>query len=290
MKEILTFGFIYLFVGMHVVAAEVRAWTSQNGSTVKAEFVESSYGRVILKGGNGKRIRIPLDDLVRSDQEFILEIIALKSKAIDEKRAEFLKGSSRKKSAKTGAEKPEYMSRKEWEVLKENNLARQNPRMYLEFIEKYRKKHDGGNVFNLKHGRLMTKEGLVAVDEAIEFMRGQKSLPSVKPSAGLTLAARDHAEDIGAADIAGHSGSNGSTTRGRIENRGKWKETIGENIQFGQGDARDIIMQLIIDDGVPSRGHRTAIFNKDFKVAGVAIAKHKTYTSCCVIDYAGEFR
>ena len=48
-------------------------------------------------------------------------------------------------------------------------------------------------------------------------------------------------------------------------------------------------LQLIVDDRVPSRGHRTNIFKKEFKVVGVNIGSHKRYGSLCVMDYAGGF-
>jgi uncharacterized protein YkwD len=87
----------------------------------------------------------------------------------------------------------------------------------------------------------------------------------------------------------GHDGSDGSTPAQRTERYGKWEKTTGENIAFGGDKARDIVVQLIVDDGVAGRGHRANIFNADYRTVGVAIGSHKTYQHMCVIDFAGGF-
>ena len=42
---------------------------------------------------------------------------------------------------------------------------------------------------------------------------------------------------------------------------GKWLKCIGENIDFGNRAVSNIVVNLIVDDGTPSRGHRLNIFN-----------------------------
>lgn len=42
----------------------------------------------------------------------------------------------------------------------------------------------------------------------------------------------------------------------RIERHGDWKEVIGENLDFGNKEALDIVLSLLVDDNVASRGHR----------------------------------
>jgi len=48
----------------------------------------------------------------------------------------------------------------------------------------------------------------------------------------------------------------------RIDRYAGWSGSIGENIDFGNMTAEDIVMSMIIDDGVSSKGHRHNIFNE----------------------------
>jgi uncharacterized protein YkwD len=64
---------------------------------------------------------------------------------------------------------------------------------------------------------------------------------------------------------------------------------VAENISAGEDDARMVVIQLLVDDGVPSRGHRKNLFNPDLHQAGAGAASHTEYGTVCVIDYADGF-
>lgn len=62
---------------------------------------------------------------------------------------------------------------------------------------------------------------------------------------------------------------------------------ISENIDAaGKGSSgEDMVMDLVIDDGVASRGHWKNIFNANTTYACIGITDHKTYGLCGVFDY-----
>jgi len=94
---------------------------------------------------------------------------------------------------------------------------------------------------------------------------------------------------MGPAGWSGHEGRDGSDPFIRMNRYGEWSISAGENIAFGFDDAVVIIVNLVIDDGVPSRGHRTNIFTESFTKGGVATGFHNEFGIMAVMTYAGEY-
>lgn len=178
----------------------------------------------------------------------------------------------------------------ELEILAELNLARTQPAAYAEILREYRTFIRGTYLERPGEVTVVLNEGAKAVDEAIDFLSRQKGIPPLSLSKGLSLAARDHAKDQGKTGQTGHGGSDRSTMGQRIVRYGAWERTAGENIAYGGETARDVVIQLIVDDGVASRGHRGNIFNADFLVVGIAFGTHPGFRTVCVQDFAGAYR
>lgn len=177
----------------------------------------------------------------------------------------------------------------EKDVIKEVNLARSNPKEYARIIKEFLAYYDGKLIKIEGQINLRTKEGKRAVKEAIKFLKKQKPLAELTPSRGLSLASGDHVSDQSSTGDLGHASSNGDNPFDRMSKYGKWLVTAGENIDYGNNIGRRVVMALIIDDGIKSRGHRTNIFKPDFKSIGVACGTHTVYRHMCVMDLAGGY-
>ena len=66
-----------------------------------------------------------------------------------------------------------------------------------------------------------------------------------------------------------------------------FRSRIDRNIMYGSDEPTDIVAQLLVDDGVPSRGHRKNILNPDFKIVGVAFGPHTKFKNMTVQNFAG---
>lgn len=155
-------------------------------------------------------------------------------------------------------------------VLEEINLARINPQRYAQLLSK---RAEQTHIANSR-----------SVAETVSFLQKAKPLPPLSLAEGLALSAQMHINEQGARGSIGHG-----NPWSRIAAQGHFIGRAGENISYGYSDARGIVAQLIIDQGVPGRGHRKNIFNPGYAVAGVACGRHARFGSMCVIDFAGGF-
>lgn len=191
------------------------------------------------------------------------------------------------------AEPASYLSQLESEIVRQHNLARQDPALYATYLEALLPLFDGKILREPGKIALRTSEGASAVREAIRFLKKAGGASGLRLSRGMSRAARDHVKDIGSSGSFEHEGRDGSQPWDRVSRHGRWGVTVGENMAFGAfrpEDGRTVVMQLLIDDGVSSRGHRTNIFNKQFKAIGVSCGPHASYDATCVIDYAGSYQ
>ncbi len=184
----------------------------------------------------------------------------------------------------------DHPSALEYHVLSELNRARTHPRRYASTLMELRRHFRGKELRRPENIIILTKEGVSAVDEAIGFLRRAKPCPPLELSRGMSQGARDHVKEQGPSGATGHDSADGGKPWDRVSRYGEWKKSMAENISYGSDDARMVVMSLIIDDGVPDRGHRKNIFNPEFQVAGVACGPHSVYGTMCVITFAAGYR
>ena len=162
------------------------------------------------------------------------------------------------------------------QVLAEINFARTSPQQYAQIVAAYA-------------ATVRLQEGPGIVRETVRFLEKQQPLAPLANSNGIRQSALSHVADIGPGGARGHKGSDGSWPWDRIARYGQYMGGAAENIDYGRHGAREIVIRMVMDDGVKSRGHRKNIFNRDYRVAGAAAGFHGVYGAMCVVDFAGGF-
>ena len=163
-------------------------------------------------------------------------------------------------------------------VLAEINFARANPQAYARALLDQ-------PVSDWERG-LAQPTDRAAYVEAVDFpCCARAPLPPLHADDQLAADALELVGAQGAAGKVGHAGPGGETFDARLRRHGVAARMWGENIAYGPARASDVVRELIIDSGVPDRGHRRNIFYADFAAAGVSCGPHRDYAAMCVMDF-----
>jgi uncharacterized protein YkwD len=181
-----------------------------------------------------------------------------------------------------------FLTSIEQQVFAELNHVRSDPKGYAEYLAEWRRHFNGNQLQRPGEMILITQEGAAAFDEAITFLRNTDPLPDLRLSKGLSLAARALVADQ-KDGATGHQGGDGSQPWQRMSRYGTWQEQVAENISYGGDTARGVVIQLIVDDGVPDRSHRMNMFAAQYRFVGIACGDHARFRNVCVMDYAVRY-
>ena len=185
----------------------------------------------------------------------------------------------------------EYLTEVERQVVLEINKVRTDPAEYAKRYLLPLRASFHGKLFTVPgETAISTNEGVAPLDECIRELQRTRAVRPLEPRNGLSRAARDHAVDQGKTGATGHTGKDGSSAVSRINRYGRWDLAAGENIDYGNGNARRIVISLLVDDGVPTRGHRRNLLAKAFALVGVSVGLHPVYRHMCVMDFAGAYK
>ncbi|MEQ1587363.1 MAG: CAP domain-containing protein [Cyclobacteriaceae bacterium] len=162
---------------------------------------------------------------------------------------------------------------REAEVLKLLNAVRTNPQGFLtSYVNAYLEENE------------LTKNSYAA--SLITDLKNCATMGELKTSKALNKVAQLHALDMGKRGTVGHTSSDGTTFSERLRKKAKAGGMIAENCDYGNEEPLDIVMALLIDDGIKSLGHRNNILEPTYRWIGIAIENHKTYRVNCVMDFA----
>lgn len=184
-----------------------------------------------------------------------------------------------------------FLSPVEQEIVSEINLLRSDPAGYAgKYLEPLTGCYRGSMLYIPGQSPVRTREGLVALRDAIRCLKISAPAPPLHPSLNLTLASRDLRNDQARYGGTGHTGTDGSSAQARIRKYGRINKAIGENIFYGEEDPKLIILHLVIDDGTLSRGHRLNLLDKDYRMIGVAMGTHPEWKYFCVMNFADDLK
>ena len=175
-------------------------------------------------------------------------------------------------------------------IFNEINLVRGDPKSYIPILEAHKQLFHNNILVRHNQPPIQTYEGAAAFDDAIEFLKTQEAVPALDYSEHLTEAALDLSNDLGPKGLVSHEDSNGNYVSERIEKYTEWDTACFECIDLGGRSAQEVVINLIVDDGVENRVNRYNLFSKYYKYLGVGTGYHKVYGIFSVLVFVGGVR
>ncbi len=160
-----------------------------------------------------------------------------------------------------------YMSLTERNVIYVLNLVRANPPLFASTVLKH---------YPERTGQEQLANDKVYFQSLLKELQAMSPLKILLPDKDCYTSALCHATQSGITGYVGHD-------RKKAECRHKMYYSA-ECCDYGNSDPLEILLSLLIDQGIPSLGHRSICLGQYGKL-GVSLQPHKTYSYNTVMDF-----
>jgi uncharacterized protein YkwD/LysM repeat protein len=173
-------------------------------------------------------------------------------------------------AASTTSNTSTEMNANELEMVAEINLLRSNPAGYIQYVEKYQRES-------------MLPASSATAAELIAELRNTSPMAVLQNSDCLHRAAHWHAESQRPKGDIDHQDIKGTWPWDRAKAYCTDMTDGNENIVGGPAAVRNSVVVLLLDEGIPTRGHRKNLLNRDWRqVACYAANKVGDMPNCYV--------
>jgi uncharacterized protein YkwD len=114
-----------------------------------------------------------------------------------------------------------------------------------------------------------------ALKELYETLMTMGPLPALRIQKAMEPALMAHLKFLARTSSLSHTGEKGSKSHDRIKSAVPQAKETGENLIMGIETPESALISLLLDDGVPSRGHRHNLLSPAF--THMAVAQHEVY-------------
>jgi uncharacterized protein YkwD len=157
----------------------------------------------------------------------------------------------------TSADAP-FMQSIEMDMLREINMLRANPPAYIKYINEYVADQKANNGFPVDQA---------VVDELNTELSKLGPLSQLQAKECVYIAAKKHGQDIIKMGRTDHIGSDGKWPWDRVRRECPDLQDGNENLVGGPDNVRESVVILLLDEGIPNRGHRKTLLRPDWVYA-----------------------
>ncbi len=170
----------------------------------------------------------------------------------------------------------DFMTNREFEMINELNLVRTNPKGYVTYVENYIKEQEALKK-DLISGQEFIEDEIKTAKELIKILKKTPKMNTLTPHKAVYKAAKLHGRELNKTGKIEHQSVNGDMPWTRILRQSSELKDGSENLVGGPSNVRESVMVLLVDSGIPNRGHRKNILNPEWK-----------YVACYEVGNVGD--